>query len=180
MIKDTSNRREPVKVRTREMKTGGASVYLDINHNGTRRQVRLNIFLRPEKTKEDKQWNKDQLKLADAVKSQYIIELQNGTFGIKDMERQGRTNLVNYCREISEDYKSNGQTSCVNLMENMIRRLIAYRGENITLNQVDKEYLLGFIDFLDHETNTFDQKSKDFKKSRNLYLMYIRRLSTTA
>ena len=65
-------------------------------------------------------------------------------------------------------------------MENMIRRLIAYRGENITLNQVDKEYLLGFIDFLDHETNTFDQKSKDFKKSRNLYLMYIRRLSTTA
>ena len=164
MIKDTSNRREPVKVRTREMKTGGASVYLDISHNGTRRQVRLNIFLRPEKTKEDKQWNKDQLKLADAVKSQYIIELQNGTFGIKDMERQGRTNLVNYCREISEDYKSNGQTSCVNLMENMIRRLIAYRGENITLNQVDKEYLLGFIDFLDHETNTFDQKSKDSKK----------------
>lgn len=164
MIKDTSNRREPVKVRTREMKTGGASVYLDINHNGTRRQVRLNIFLRPEKTKEDKQWNKDQLKLADAVKSQYIIELQNGTFGIKDMERQGRTNLVNYCREISEDYKSNDQTSCVNLMENMIRRLIAYRGENITLNQVDKEYLLGFIDFLDHETNTFDQKSKDSKK----------------
>jgi len=164
MIKDTSNRREPVKVRMREMKTGGASVYLDINHNGSRRQVRLNIFLRPEKTKEDKQWNKDQLKLANAVKSQYIIELQNGTFGIKDMERHGRTNLVNYCREISEDYKSNGQTSCVNLMENMIRRLIAYRGEGITLNQVDKEFLLGFIDFLDHETNSFDRKSKDNKK----------------
>lgn len=97
MIKDTSNRREPVKVRTRAMKTGGASVYLDINHNGVRRQVRLNIFLRPEKTREDKQWNKDQLKLADAVKSQYIIEIQNGTYGIKDMERKGKTNLVKFC-----------------------------------------------------------------------------------
>lgn len=53
MIKDTSNRREPVKVRTRAMKTGGASVYLDINQNGVRRQVRLNyssVLRKQEKT----------------------------------------------------------------------------------------------------------------------------------
>ena len=164
MIKDTSNRREPVKVRTRAMKTGGASVYLDINHNGVRKQVRLNIFLRPEKTREDKQWNKDQLKLADAVKSQYIIEIQNGTYGIKDMERKGKTNLVNICREMTESYKENGQSACANLMDKMTRKLIAYKGESITLNQVDKDFLLGFIDFLDHETNSFDQKAKDSKR----------------
>ena len=163
MIKDTSNRREPVKVRTRAMKTGGASVYLDINHNGVRRQVRLNIFLRPEKTREDKQWNKDQLKLADAVKSQYIIEIQNGTYGIKDMERKGKTNLVKFCIEMTESYKDNGQSACANLMDKMTRKLIAYKGESITLNQVDKDFLLGFIDFLDHETNSFDQKAKDPK-----------------
>lgn len=34
MAKDTTNRREPVKVRTRAMKTGGASVFLDVHHAG--------------------------------------------------------------------------------------------------------------------------------------------------
>lgn len=109
-------------------------MYLDINHNGVRKQVRLNIFLRPEKTREDKQWNKDQLKLADAVKSQYIIEIQNGTYGIKDMDRKGKTNLVNICREMTESYKENGQSACANLMDKMTRKLIAYKGESITLN----------------------------------------------
>lgn len=166
MAKDTTNRREPVKVRTRAMKTGGASVFLDVHHAGVRRQIRLNIFLRPEKTRADKQWNKDQLKLADAVKAQYIIEIQNGTYGLKDLERTGKINLIKYCREMSQQYRDNGQKACAVLLDSTIRRLIAYRGEAISLAQVDKDYLLGFIEYLHNNTNQFDRKAKDPKRKK--------------
>lgn len=45
--------------------------------------------------------------------------------------------------------------------ESAIKRLIGYKGKTVTFNQVDKEYLIGFIDFLNSDVNEFDSKKAD-------------------
>ena len=46
-------------------------------------------------------------------------------------------------------------------MESAIKRLIRYKGKAVNFSQVDKEYLIGFIDFLNHDVNEFDSKKAD-------------------
>ena len=67
---------------------------------------------------------------------------------------------------MSDDYAKSGQKACHTLMESAIKRLIRYKGKNINFNQVDKEYLIGFIDYLNHETNDFDTRSSDEKREK--------------
>jgi hypothetical protein len=53
--------KEPVKIRLKELKSGNKSIYLDCYVNGVREYKFLNLYLRPEVTREDKKWNKEQM-----------------------------------------------------------------------------------------------------------------------
>lgn len=83
---DKTQVKEPVKIRFKELKNGNQSIYLDIYVNGVREYEFLNIYLKPEKTRADKLWNKEQIRLANAVKAERIISIQNGEFGFKDLK----------------------------------------------------------------------------------------------
>ncbi len=69
--------KEPVKLRKRERKDGTLSLYLDIYQKGVRKNEFLNLYLIPEKTTEDRQRNRQTLAVAERVKSQRIIALQD-------------------------------------------------------------------------------------------------------
>ena len=58
--------KEPIRLRMRKLKTGNTSLYLDIYMDGKRSYEYLNLYLVPEKTRADKEKNKETLKLADA------------------------------------------------------------------------------------------------------------------
>lgn len=81
--------KEPVKIRFRKLKNGNTSIYLDLYLNGIREYEFLSIYLRPGTSRADKEWNKEQLRLANAVKSERIVSIQNGEFGFKDIKRTG-------------------------------------------------------------------------------------------
>lgn len=75
--------KEPVKLRQKTLANGNVSLYLDIYHNGRRTYEFLKLYIIPEKTRADKEKNRETLKLANSVKAQRIIEIQNGEFGFK-------------------------------------------------------------------------------------------------
>ena len=49
--------KESVRIRLKELKNGSKSIYLDCSIGKGRREYKfLNIYLHPERTKEDKRW----------------------------------------------------------------------------------------------------------------------------
>lgn len=59
--------KEPIRLRQRKRPSGLINLYLDIYLNGKRSYENLKLYLVPEKTRADKEKNKETLKLADAV-----------------------------------------------------------------------------------------------------------------
>lgn len=160
-------REKPCNHTNKALKNGNQSIYLDCYLGSGQREYKfLNLYLRPGKTREDKEWNKSQMELATAIKSQYIVDIQNGVYGFKDLNRTRKLNFIDFLQRMSDNYAKSGQKACHTLMESAIKRLIRYKGKNINFNQVDKEYLIGFIDYLNHETNDFDTRISDEKREK--------------
>ncbi len=165
--------KEPVKIRFKKLKNGNTSIYLDLYLNGVREYEFLNIYLRPEESRADKLWNKEQLRLANAIKAERIVSIQNGEFGFKDIKRTRKLNFIQYLENMAANYEENGQTACGILMRSCIRRLVDYKGKAIPFSSVTKEYLIGFIDFLNNEKYDFDKRGrKRADKPRKLSGVY--------
>ena len=156
--------KEPIKLRFKQLKDGNQSIYLDCYVNGIREYKFLNLYLRPDTSRENKMWNKEQLRLANAIKAQYIIDIQNGEFGFKDRNRTRKLSFLTYCEDMAAEYEANGQTSCAVLMRSAVKRMTAYKGKNITFNHIDKEFLIGIIEYLNSDIRDYDKESKDKKR----------------
>lgn len=76
--------KEPVYLRQRKRSNGLIALYLDICRDGKRINEYLKLYLVPERTKEDREKNRQTLQLAQSIKAQRIVEIQNGEFGFKD------------------------------------------------------------------------------------------------
>ena len=159
--KDDNNLKEPVKLRYKALKDGNQSIYLDCYVNGVREYKFLSLYLRPESNRENKLWNREQLRLANAIKAQYIIDIQNGEYGFKDRNRSRKLNFITYCEAMAAEYDANGQNSCAVLMRSAIKRMTDYKGKNITFNHIDKDFLIGFIEYLNSDIRDFDKAAKD-------------------
>lgn len=147
MKKITSKAKEPVKLRLRALANGNQSLILDYTLNGQRIRETLKEYLIPEKTPEAKRQNKATLLRANKRKSELIIDLMNDAKGITN-SRRAKANFIHYLNNLAEEYEEAGSTAYARTLKNTIIMLVKYRGDAIALQQVDKAYLLGFIDFL--------------------------------
>jgi hypothetical protein len=79
-----------MKVTLRQRNQGGqTSLYLDYYHKGKRKTEYLKLYLDPNaKTKEEKEVNKKTMQLAETIRAQRQIEIQNGVYGFRDQEKQ--------------------------------------------------------------------------------------------
>lgn len=146
--------KEPVRIRTKELANGNQSIYLDCYVNGERKYRFLNIYLRPEKGKDkavNKEWNKEQMRVAEAVKAQMLIDIQNGEYGFKDYAKARKINFIDYCQAIEDEDMAKGKVATARMMRTCIRRLIRYKGHVIPLSSIDKEFVIGFLEFLNNE-----------------------------
>ena len=82
------NIKEPVRLRQRRTPTGLISLYLDIYEKGHRTYEYLRLYLVPEKTRADKEKNKQTLQLADAIRAKRVVELRNGQYGFRSFKPQ--------------------------------------------------------------------------------------------
>lgn len=146
--------KEPVRIRRKAIKGGGYSLYLDIYMDGHRSYEFLKMYLIPERTREDKERNKETLRLADAIKAQRIVDIQRGRFGFG--QKQGASiPFYDYYRRCAERHganveRGNNWRSCLRLMQRYDGR------ETLRLQDVTVQWLKGFKAFLDTDKAAYD------------------------
>lgn len=142
------NCNEPVHVRTRKLSNGNESIYLDIIVNGTRKQEFLKLYLLAGDSRDVKNRNKEAMKLANAVKAKRILEIQNQQFEFKDKEK-GKILLIEFMETIRNESFGVKSANYLGTMKSTIMHLGIYMGKKPrTLAQVDKNFVLGFIKYL--------------------------------
>ena len=175
-----SESKEPIRLRQRKMPTGNISLYLDIYLDGKRTYEYLKMYLIPEKTRADREKNKETLKLADAVRAKRVIELRNGQYGFKNTT-SGKLRFFDYYRELCEKRlgeESRGNWgnwySCLHHLKKYERR------ESITLDEITPEWVQGFKDYLENDAvawgHDFRKRIKDKPLARNSKLSYFNKL----
>lgn len=172
--------KEPVKLRQKEIANGNISLYLDIYRNGKRTYEFLKMYLIPEKTKEDKEKNRQTLLIANAIKSKRIVEIQNGEYGFH-AEFATDVRFFDYYRMLCD--KRLGEESRGNWGNwySCLHHLKKYEeNQDITFASITTEWVQGFKDYLDNEacawTHDYRKRIKDKPLSRNTKLSYFNKL----
>jgi len=153
-----------MKVTLRQRNQGGkTSLYLDYYHKGKRKTEYLNLYLEPNpKTKEQKDVNKKTQQLAETIRAQRQIEIQNGTFGFRDNEKL-KGSFTSYLQLLA----SKRQDSAGNYgnWDSMIKHLKAFIPQDISFEFVNRQFVQDFKEYLDkkaiaHGNQRLSQNSK--------------------
>ena len=141
--------KEAVRLREKTLANGTISLYLDIYYNGKRDYEFLKLYLNPEKTKADKERNKQTLQLANSIKAKRTVEIQNGVYGFNSAYAVN-TNFLDYYRAMCEKRHGNPESrgnwgnwySC-------LKHLERYCKPNTQFKDITPEWVQGFRDYLD-------------------------------
>ena len=151
-------------------KTGKISLYLEIykgynREEGKIKHIRdyeyLDYFLYEKpKNQAEKQHNAEQLKFAEAVKAQRILEIQNGTYGFNNLHLLN-ANFIEYFQKLT-DYGN---------WDSALKQLIKYAGKIVPFKDVTTEFCEGFKEFL------LTNKTKTGKNlAKNSVISYLNKL----
>lgn len=150
--------KEPIRIRKKALANGNTSLYLDVYRNGGREYEFLKLYLVPEKTKADKEKNRQTMQLAEAIKSKRIVELQNGEYGFNAAYKLD-TNVLDYYRAMCE--KRHGNTESRGNWGNWyscLKHLERYCKSNMTFKEVTPEWIEGFKEYLDKTARCRDKR----------------------
>lgn len=162
------NIKEPVKIRRKTLKDGNVSLYLAIYVNGHREYEFLKLYLIPEKTKADKQRNKDTLALANSIKAQRIVDIQNGTWGFKS-DYKGQTLFYDYYRALTEKRKKKESKGNFSNWASCLHHLKKYDPrETLTFADITPKWIEGFKSYLENEAEAFGCDRRERKEKRPL------------
>ena len=166
-IKKPAKVKEPVKIRMRTLSDGSKSLYLDIYRHGKRTYEPLKLYLIPERSTADRKQNATTMLAANKVKSQRIIELTTGEVGIKNTYK--KVYLLDWMKTYMEAQEKRGKKDG-RLITTTIKILKTYAGKRMLLSNVDKDFCLGYLRFLQTDYNPQGRKPSNFTL-RNYYSM---------
>ena len=172
--------REPVKLRQRPNPTGTISLYLDIYINGNRSYEWLKLYLIPEKTKADREKNRETLRLADAIRAKRVIELKNNQYGFKQ-DFATATRFYDYYRAMCEKRLGNESRGNWGNWYSCLHHLMIYDGnEDLTFKDITPEWVQGFKNYLENDAKAW---AHDFRRrldyhplARNSKVSYFNKL----
>lgn len=143
--------KEPIKLRAKSLSNGNKSLYLDIYKDGKRTYEFLKLYIIPEVDETAKARNANTLQAANAIKAQKIIELTNDEAGVTKNTSRSKMLLIDWMRHYSDHKLKTGQSAAFHIqIDKAIKHLIKYKGDTVTMKEVDKSYCLGFIDYLNN------------------------------
>ena len=170
--------KEPIRIRKRKLRNGNVSLYLDIYINGKRRYEFLKLYLVPEKTRADKEKNKETTRLADAVRAQRVVELQNGRFGFDDSGKAD-TNFIEYFRMLCEKRHQNPDSSGNYWNWNSaLKHIERYCRPNTTFRDVTPAFVKGFKNYLDKNATSATLINEHKPLSHSTKWSYFNKLRT--
>src|SRR5690606_18210012 len=136
-----------MKVTLRERNQGGkTSLYLDFYHKGKRTTEYLKLYLNPNaKTKEEKEVNKKTLQLAETVRAQRQIEIQNGACGFNDQEKMTGS-LLSYIERLTE--KRADSSGNHGNWKSMLKPLRTFAKDDLLFSDLHRKLVEDFRDSL--------------------------------
>ncbi len=142
-----NQKNEIVYLRKRQRSNGTFALYLDIFRDGKRTNEYLKMYLVPEKTREDKQKNKETMKLAEAMRAKRVVEIQSKDFGI-DVSTHEDAMFLEVMRKIIDRKDGTTKTS----WQNCLAHILKYEpNERITFSEITPQWVRGFRDYLDND-----------------------------
>ena len=113
---------------------------MDCYIEGKREYEFLKLYLVPETSSTNKEANKETWKLANAIKAQKIVELQNNRHGFSMGSVRSKVNLIEYVEMLAERKreKSGGDKrgTCMSYLA-LAYHLKKYGGEKTVFKQID-------------------------------------------
>ncbi|MEM6813349.1 MAG: site-specific integrase [Bacteroidota bacterium] len=160
-----------MKVTLRKRNQGGkTSLYLDYYHKGKRKTEYLKLYLDPKaKTREEKDVNKKTLQLAETIRAQRQIEIQNGVYGFRDNEKM-KGSFLAYI-EMLANQRQDSPGNYGN-WTSMLKHLKAFCTYEVTFSDVDRQFIQDFKYFLDKKAIAHGNK----KLSQNSKYSYFNKL----
>ena len=153
--------KEPVHIREKRLNDGNVSLYLDMYYMGARKKEGLKLYLVPEVNAAAKLQNRNTLKLAEQIKAERILDIQQHGLVNWENVKKGRMTLSAWVEKYTKD--ENGLTpasmrSKRNAQARVEQYLLYIGKPNLALKEVDKDFCKGFIAFL--KTCTFNNGKK--------------------
>ncbi len=143
-----------IEIRTRNLRNGNKSLYLDIYENGKRRYETLNLYLVPEIDDDTKRQNKNAMAKAVAVKSERMLGIEAEAKPLTNKEIAASKTLLDAIDEyISEkeaagNYSKSGIRNIKQMRHIMSRYMERNHLTSTRLLELDKKFVLGYVDFL--------------------------------
>lgn len=138
------NAKEPVRLRSKRIKNGNLSLYLDVYFKGQRKYEFLRLYLIPEQNRSDREYNRRCLQLAHAIRTRRLVELQESLYTDKQILRKRHFNLLDYINLFVQDRKKAYRSLALGLKNHLMH----YKGDIIPFCDINKSFLLGFHRYL--------------------------------
>ena len=143
--------KEPIRIRERELANGNRGLYLDIYIKGTRKYESLGLYLVKETNAEAKRMNAHTRQVAEKIKNDRIIALQDRGISQYDKIKRSSITLIDWLKQYEQDgfgfsqSTLKGRSDMRKKVENYLaKEKISYIG----MNQVDEEFCRGFLKYL--------------------------------
>lgn len=170
--------KEPIKLRRRKVSSGQVSLYLDIYADGERYYEFLKLYLVEEKTRADKEKNRETLLLAETIRAKRLVELRNGEYGFKN--RKTGILFFDYYRKLCQERLGMENRSNWGNWFSCLHHLEKYEKRNIPLDEITPEWVKGFRDYLDNRAIAWEhdvrKRKKDKLLSKNSKYSYFNKL----
>lgn len=140
--------KEPIKLRAKKL-NNCLSLYLDCYQDGKRQYQFLNLYLNIETDDRVKEQNRQNFEIAKTVQQEKIVSLNKTGAGII-VTSKGKVNLIKYIllKADKELERTGNKHSLYYTLCALAKHLSSYAGDKIRFCDVDKDFILGFIDYL--------------------------------
>lgn len=143
--------KQSVVLRRRTMPSGNVSLYLSIYQQGVRTYEYLHLYLIPERSRKDKEQNRQTLQLAEAIRAKRLVEVRNGAYGFHE---RSEDLLLDYIRHIAST-KTGSTRRRYNAMLAIVKSY--ERRRSMLVADITTAWFNGFSAYLDTQglaTNT--------------------------
>ena len=167
-IKKVIKVKEPVRLRQRKLRDGSMSLYLDIYQKGVRKYEYLGLYLVPVKTPLDKQLNDNALALAEKIKAEHIIMVQNNGLGNWDDTKMASMPFLKWLENFYEK-EANLSCSTIEGRKKVRNKLTEYlksiNREGVAVKDINADICRGFLRHLMNCCNHYKEED-DVKLSK--------------
>lgn len=158
--------KEPIKLRVKVL-SNSLSLYLDLYKDGKRQYDFLKLYLNEETSSEIKEQNRQTLEIANTILHERIAELNKKGAGF--VSSKGKVNLISYILfQADEALKKSGNPhGYYYTLQSLAKHIAIFSGNSTMFQQVDRAYILHFIDYLKTAKN-FNYKRTGTKRDKDI------------